>query len=376
MIKYCLWIDSFAKVKNQILNFESLSKKEQKKLIEKGFYPSQRLIFTDKGKQKDSFSLLEIDSLLTRFPSEEAFLNYLKKAHFNYEFSGQKHLICTYKYANIVKQADLIFDSQLLFYYSILERQKTAQDKKAKAPLTESNQKAKEELEKFYRKLLALARDNEKRMYITWPPNFMETLSHTEKRHLHKYLKKGNTYRNKNEYYTVHTLHDALENYIHIHDIRLKNIRLNQSTLNDDIELLEAEKDVYQTLRKDYATLRNAVLFMQTVAKIEASKAFYQSDFDTQMTYIADENNLLQLHDNDSRQAYIEYLKELKENAEELRKTAEECASTNRKKTKRETIEDIEEIDYGISKIEEELGEYTRYDEEIEEQEQNNGKFK
>ncbi len=357
MIKYNLWFSSLSKVQDQILNFESLPKKKQQEKIAMGYIPAKRLTFNVQNNPKDSFSLLEIDSLLARYKTREDFLKHLLA--YNYEISSKKPLICTYKYQNQIKQLDLVFNSKLLYYYAILERNKTASDKKVKAPLTDSNEKVNAEFNKFALSLLKIAENPQTRKYITWPKEFLNDLYYYDKKSLQKNLPKGNTYRYKNEYRVVHTLHDALENYIRLYDITTKNKELGYYSSTISTELEEAQKDVYQTLRKDYQTLRSAIIFKQTVDKIENRQKFNNDSLDTQITYLADENNALYIEDPTSRQAYIDYLKCEKENEAELRKFAQERARAFQKKYYPEPGEDIDQlVDFGISPIEAELGEY------------------
>ncbi len=349
MRKYSLWNSYLSNVIYQYQNYEVKNKSEQK---EYGYKIIRRLIFNFLDNQgqnvlKDTFTLPELDCITASFPNEKKFKEKLTN------INSDLPIVSTYIHDKKIKQIPLVYNSLLLYYAALFERKKTPLDKKNKAPVESNHPKIRMEIDKFINRLCAIAQDEKTVGYITQNKNFMETLTREEVRLLKNYMKKGGTYKTSKGYVTVYTLRDMLEAYTRIYWVREKNKKFGIGKLNDDEEIKIALEEIEHTLLKSYNDLRNAILFVQLVDKIEYRKKLEKSPLNEQIRMIFKGNEVYYNLSEETLKECTQYLIDSEENKDILKQIHLE-----QEKKWPEIEEDI--TDYGISEIEMELGEYEK----------------
>ncbi len=331
MGRYSLWVDPFADVEKYELEYLKLSKKEQKEESVKSKYPMcHRFCFRVDGKEKETFSIPEIDSLVARCQRESQLLIALASEKYQAysNINKNSHLIATYKAKGKLFELPLVYHSPLLAQYAYIERDKEKRKDKTSV-LNESP-----ELDKFVGSLLKLAQEEDTKDYIfqtSTSPNMTE-LSRTERKKLKTYLPKDREFRNRDNYHHEYTVGTALENYARTYAIRKQNIHWNISNINDDMELVEAQKDVFKAVRKDYKTLRQTILFYQTVQDIIVRKRKKDASVEEQMSFYTDPNREEYIEDLETREDLRDYFQEEEDNKDLLEQYAKEKEMERKKK--------------------------------------------
>ncbi len=267
MRRYRLWVDTFRNVSNYELKYLSLPKNLQETVTMKQKYKQcECLKFRVEGKICDMFKLAEIDSLLAGYQDEEQFLEALSRVTFtpNLKKHHSYHLLATSKQQRKLLQQDLVFNSPLLKQYAIWER------KSSSRPLKDSSQ-----LQAFIVKLLRLVENPETRAYVLSPSSLSSDISVEDTKRLNKYMPatKGRLEVEKDicnwSVICPNPLYQALESYAKHIDSKVKKENDGLPAFYEEENLISDQQQVSRLLRRNYYTLRDTVLFMQTYQKIQ-----------------------------------------------------------------------------------------------------------
>ncbi len=313
MSRYRLWLDRFSDVFNYEMKYLTLSKALQKDpLVARKYKMCECLKFVVDHEVRDKFTLMEIDSLLAGYESEEEFLRaffHITKKNYKKDISSY-HLLVTYKQNSDLKELDLVYDSPLLQKYALLERGK----KKSSKILKDTP-----ELEQFCTKLFRLVENEKTREYVFSPFSAFLKLDYMDAKKLAKYIPCSKSVTERNP------LYESLEKYTKYYDRKREKEDSFLPTSQESEALIEEQKQIYRILRSSYTTLRNTVLFMQTVEDIHKKETLSSATtIDGQLMFVAGEENSLHLFDPISFKNYQEYLNDVEENETILEKLAYE----------------------------------------------------
>lgn len=320
MSRYRLWLDCFSDVFKYEMKYLKLSKALQNDpLIKRKYKMCESLQFVVDKQVKNRFSLIEIDSLLAGYQDESEFLQaffHTTKTNYKRDISSY-HLLVTYKQNQELKELEQVYNSPLLQKYALLERGKKSSSRILKDT---------KELQQFCIRFLRLVEDQKSRKYVFCPFSTDLKIEYEDSKKLAKYIPFSRMQGGRNPFY------ESLERYSEFYDRKWEKADSFLPTLQEDEALVEGQKQIYRILRSDYSTLRNAVLFMQTVEGIKEKEMSSSSLDDGQYTFVVDDENKLSFMDATAKECYYEYLADMEENKDILAQLALEQNETFRRK--------------------------------------------
>jgi len=218
---------------------------------------STPLKFVLDGKEKDSFKIEEIDSLLCSFKNREEFIKELKSHNISYlnpEERIKDNLVLAYNAKGQIIESDIIFNDKLLFEQAINLRNMKKNAKKGSKVLTEHS----ERLDNYICYIKSLAINKTTSDFILNPES-ISYLTLPEKAMLNSpflnsfYIKIDN---GSTKNYRRLGLKDLLKNYV-IYKNQEQYLSDNcASTLDIEKEIEEVDKKISLFFRQDYRNLR------------------------------------------------------------------------------------------------------------------------
>lgn len=310
MNRYRIWLDSYLEVERYL---EYLSKKKAERedpKVKENYKMCKALSFMIDDEVKNSFSLEEIDLITARYFDKDDFLMPIVEEIFSKDSAKVIKIgkpLVTYKANGTLRELDIVYDSPLLMEYAKKEH-KNKKDKTNENKRIEDT----EALQKFCNQLLSIIKDKTERCYILQPDDVDMASEKKQmiKRMLPKKMITGN------QSFSPITLYETLKNYALSYDARCKKQEQGIATSQDDESLTHHQIAVYHSLRKDYKTLRNAVLLVKLYDEVSKKTKENENDYYDQMT--------LSFSSPYESFEYQEYLNTQNENDDILREMAEE----------------------------------------------------
>lgn len=350
---YRIWLDSFDVVAKYGMKFLSLSPDIKETHFMKQKYKNcECLKFKVDGMPQEMFNIYEIDSLFAGYRNKEEFLQKLEKLpNEKYQKKKRDNLLVTYTHKEELKQLDLVFNSPLLLLSAVLARKEKIGKKEKTAVSLDKKilQQQEEEFQKLLHKLLSIAAKKETRAYIFSP---LATKSLAPKEHLKKlsqYLPEPQIFDTKDtaKYRQIfqNSLYQTLFLYAQAYDAKEEKERALLSTTEEDRNLLTCKGNVSRLLRKDYRTLRNAILFVKTFEEIKAREkeelAKKEDEANEQLKLYISPTSNIQVLDPDTQARCEEIARIEKENEDLLKQyAAKDKAKWENKYKEEQVVED------------------------------------
>lgn len=227
------------------------------------FDESTPLKFILNGKEKNSFKIEEIDSLLCSFKNREEFIKELKSHNISYltfEERTKEDLVLAYNVKGQVKEAKVIFDDKLLFEQAINLRANKKNAKKGTRVLTECSDRLLNYV--YFIKSLALNKTTSN--YILHPKNInyltLEEKATLNSAFLNSFYINVNQGSIKNyKSYMKLGLQALLENYVSFKKQRDELSEKGISTLAIEQEIDNVNEKIILFFREDYRNLRRMI---------------------------------------------------------------------------------------------------------------------
>lgn len=339
MSKYSLWFDSLENVQLYEMKFLNFPKKMQEDpIIFHRFKICKCLQFQIDKQVRDKFFIEEIDSLLAGYKNEGDFRNALRKYYKTYDIHAKESLIATYKMRDEIKQVELVYDSQLLQKYALLER------RRKKKSIKNRQLPKSEELRLFYLSLLKFVEDENKRELLLHPLQLPYQITLEEAQSLNHLLP-------SNGYKAACTLRDVLEEYAYLIDLRKRKEERFLSTSEEDAEIKQKKSLGYDVLCQNYTTLRKTILFMKKCNDfIQRDKTHQEQINSSQLKLFSNKENELYYLDDELSKKVEEDLRLHEEYQEELFEFSRDLDKKRKEKYGDGSIID-ETDDYSFKKV-------------------------
>lgn len=236
------------------------------------FETATPLKFILEGKEKNSFKIEEIDSLLCSFKNKEEFIEILKSHNISYLYPEERtkeDLVLAYNVKGETKEDKIIFNDRLLFEQAINLRIRKKLAKKGEKVLTEYS----ERLINYIRFIKSLALNKTTSDYILNPKSISHLTSEEKAllnfSFLNSFNIKVNQGSTKNyKSYIKLGLQTLLRKYAVDTKQRQESLEKGISALDIEKEIDNTNKNIILFFREDYRNLRRMIVWEENYKEV------------------------------------------------------------------------------------------------------------